>query len=66
VGELPVSVPERPSDEASRPPRTARVRDEPVLPLTTSDEADRGWGDDPETRERDAHWYESQRPPHYE
>jgi hypothetical protein len=43
--------------------RPAR-EDEPVLPDTTRDERDTGWGDEP--RERDADWYRRERPPHYE
>ncbi|HJQ43911.1 MAG TPA: hypothetical protein VJ831_12560 [Jatrophihabitantaceae bacterium] len=38
--------------------------DEPVLPEVTRDERDEGWGDEP--RERDADWYERERPPHHE
>jgi hypothetical protein len=46
----------------ARKPRRERD-DDPVLPDTTSDERDRGWGDD--DGRRDADWYRSQRPPHH-
>jgi hypothetical protein len=48
------------SRRRARPPRD----DEPVLPETTRDERDVGWGDEP--GERDADWYRRERPPHYE
>lgn len=38
--------------------------DEPVLPDTTQDERDVGWGDEP--GERDDDWYRRERPPHHE
>jgi hypothetical protein len=41
-----------------------KVDDEPVLPDTTSDERDVGWGDGPS--ERDDDWYRRERPPHHE
>jgi hypothetical protein len=40
------------------------VPEEPVLPDTTSDERDVGWGDEP--AERDDEWYRRERPPHHE
>jgi hypothetical protein len=38
--------------------------DEPVLPDTTRDERNVGWGDEP--GERDDEWYRRERPPHHE
>jgi hypothetical protein len=40
--------------------------DDPVLPDTTEDERDAGWGDEPGSGRRDADWYERERPPHHE
>jgi len=41
---------------------------EPVLPDTTSDERDVGWGDDGRDAhgKRDEEWYRNERPPHHE
>jgi hypothetical protein len=50
------------SEQRRRPPR--REDDEPVLPDTTRDERDVGWGDEP--GERDEEWYRRERPPHHE
>jgi hypothetical protein len=47
-----------------RPVRRPRREDDPVLPSTTRDESDVGWGDD--ASERDAEWYRRERPPHHE
>jgi len=44
--------------------RRRRDDDEPVLPDTTSDERDVGWGDVPGGR--DDEWYRRERPPHHE
>jgi hypothetical protein len=45
--------------------RSKRERDdEPVLPETTRDEREPGWGDEPV--ERDDEWYRRERPPHHE
>lgn len=41
-----------------------RDREQPVLPDVSGDETDVGWGDEP--GERDADWYERERPPHHE
>jgi hypothetical protein len=41
-----------------------RTDEGPVLPTVSRDEQDVGWGDEP--RERDAEWYERERPPHHE
>jgi hypothetical protein len=46
------------------PTRRRTHDDEPVLPETTRDEQDVGWGDDP--AERDDEWYRRERPPHHE
>jgi hypothetical protein len=46
------------------PTRRRTHDDEPVLPETTRDERDVGWGDDP--AERDDEWYRRERPPHHE
>jgi hypothetical protein len=54
-----------PSEPQSARPSTPQ-EDEPVLPEVTRDERDVGWGDDPESRGRDADWYERERPPHHE
>ena len=37
--------------------------DEPVLPQTSRDERDEGWGDAP--GHRDEAWYRAERPPHH-
>ncbi len=50
--------------DTRRGPAKAADRDvEPVLPSVTRDEQDVGWGDEP--GERDADWYERERPPHH-
>lgn len=59
-----------PSDRTPRrpkPPAGTRRRDsdEPVLPETTRDESDVGWGD-PHDGRRDEEWYRRERPPHHE
>jgi hypothetical protein len=41
-----------------------RADDEPVLPESSRDERDIGWGDAPS--ERDDDWYRGERPPHHE
>jgi hypothetical protein len=46
--------------------REQRPDDEPVLPKTTRDERDGGWGDDPAEGRRDEDWYRRERPPHHE
>ena len=53
---------ERPEDAR---PDTDRD-DEPVLPQTSTDERDVGWGDEPGSGRRDDAWYERERPPHHE
>ncbi|HJQ42529.1 MAG TPA: hypothetical protein VJ831_05560 [Jatrophihabitantaceae bacterium] len=55
-------MPDRTPQQQPEPDRD----DEPVLPKTTRDERDVGWGDDPEARERDEDWYRRERPPHHE
>jgi hypothetical protein len=49
---------------------TSRVRasadDEPVLPVLSSDDGDRGWGEDADDGRRSADWYRRERPPHHE
>jgi hypothetical protein len=52
------------STDPKTPPRPED--EEPVLPDVTSDEQDRGWGDDPNSGERDEEWYRRERPPHHE
>ncbi|HKC27112.1 MAG TPA: hypothetical protein VKB75_03780 [Jatrophihabitans sp.] len=52
--------PQRGRQPAAGPGR----EEEPVLPSTTRDESDAGWGDGPS--ERDAEWYRRERPPHHE
>ena len=59
MGQLPVSGP-----DPDEPARRRRNDDEPVLPDTTRDERDVGWGDEP--GERDDEWYRRERPPHHE
>lgn len=57
----------RHADDANRAAPTRRRRhgdDEPVLPDTTRDERNVGWGDEP--GERDDEWYRRERPPHHE
>ncbi len=54
---------------APRDPKPARPPapdDDPVLPETTRDERDAGWGDDPQSGRRDDDWYRRERPPHHE
>lgn len=50
------------------PSRDKRARhrddDQPVLPDTTRDEQDVGWGDEPGGR--DDEWYRRERPPHHD
>lgn len=58
MGELPVTDPDR--ERAQVPPDD----DEPVLPETTRDERELGWGDEP--GRRDEQWYRRERPPHHE
>jgi hypothetical protein len=48
----------------SQASKGADPAEEPVLPDVTSDELDRGWGDEPARRDED--WYRSERPPHHE
>ena len=40
--------------------------DAPVLPDRSDDDRDVGWNRDAGDAERDARWYEEQRPPHWE
>jgi hypothetical protein len=44
--------------------RAAERDDKPVLPQSSRDELDVGWGDEP--GERDEDWYRRERPPHHE
>ena len=48
-----------------RKPNSSPPDDEPVLPDVTSDERDRGWGDDRDGGRRDEEWYRRERPPHH-
>jgi hypothetical protein len=57
MGQLPVTE-QRPSADQGD--------DEPVLPQTSEDERDLGWGDGPEAGRRDDEWYRRERPPHHE
>lgn len=57
MGQLPVSSP--------RQPEPGDRDEEPVLPPTSEDERDEGWGDEPDAR-RSAGWYRRERPPHHE
>jgi hypothetical protein len=52
------------SDSDRRPSARRGSDDEPVLPETTRDEREPGWGDEPS--ERDDEWYRRERPPHHE
>jgi hypothetical protein len=54
----------RSSEPARDEPARRRGEDEPVLPDTTRDERDEGWGDEP--GRRDDEWYRRERPPHHE
>jgi hypothetical protein len=63
MGQLPVTGRHRADRQRDEPARR-RKDDEPVLPETTSDERDVGWGDEP--GERDDEWYRRERPPHHE
>jgi len=58
---------ERMSADSSPPrkPESGARDDEPVLPDVTSDEQDRGWGDDRDGGRRDEEWYRRERPPHH-
>ncbi len=54
--------------DSSKPDDVARRRDDehPVLPQTSSDERDVGWGDEHDGGRRDDEWYQRERPPHHE
>jgi hypothetical protein len=52
------------TERKDREPARRRSDDEPVLPETTRDEREVGWGDEP--GERDEQWYRRERPPHHE
>ncbi len=49
---------------AGKGPPRRNEGDGRVLPDTTRDEQDVGWGDEPS--ERDDEWYRRERPPHHE
>jgi hypothetical protein len=53
-----------PNDSDASPQPPAKPDESPVLPETTRDERDVGWGDEPSAR--DAEWYRRERPPHHE
>jgi hypothetical protein len=53
------------SDPEPRP-SVPEPDDEPVLPQTTDDERELGWGDEPGSGRRDDEWYQRERPPHHE
>jgi hypothetical protein len=59
---------ETPPEPRAAEPRTGDRRgdDEPVLPATSGDERDVGWGADPDAGQRDAEWFRRERPPHHE
>jgi hypothetical protein len=61
MGELPVSDADEP---VARPPKPDD--DGPVLPTTSPEDRDEAWGDEPRASERDAEWYQRERPPHHE
>jgi hypothetical protein len=52
--------------DRQRPEGKRPIREDPVLPETSRDERDVGWGDDPEAGERSDDWYRRERPPHHE
>jgi hypothetical protein len=58
MGQLPMK------ERDQRLPAGRRKDDEPLLPETTRDEREPGWGDEP--GERDEDWYRRERPPHHE
>jgi hypothetical protein len=56
------------ADAASSRPSADDADEPPVLPRTSSDEQDVGWGEVPDGRdggERDEEWYRRERPPHH-
>jgi hypothetical protein len=57
TGAKPVELPSSSRDDDSRHSR------EEILPSTTSDERELGWGDEPSERSDD--WFLSERPPHH-
>jgi hypothetical protein len=59
-----VSERDRPNPARRRTGDVNDTDDAPVLPETTRDEHEPGWGD--EREERDADWYHRERPPHHE
>jgi hypothetical protein len=60
VGELPLTRP----DDGTPEGVADQHDDEPVLPASSTDEQDVGWGDDAAARGRE--FYEAERPPHHE
>jgi hypothetical protein len=68
-GQVPDQRPEAPDTEppassSSSPTAAQRHQPEEVLPNTTTDEGDIGWGDAPPEYSDD--WYLTERPPHHE
>jgi hypothetical protein len=55
---------EQPQRSAADDASGDSTEEPPVLPTVSRDEQDVGWGDEP--GQRDADWYERERPPHHE
>ncbi|MGH8962902.1 MAG: hypothetical protein ACRDWT_17235 [Jatrophihabitantaceae bacterium] len=49
-----------------RPSGPMKADDNPVLPTSAPEDRDEAWGVEPRSAERDAAWYERERPPHHE
>jgi hypothetical protein len=70
MDDLPIDEPDADQDDApgsapsSSPARAPRYPAEDLLPKTTSDESELGWGDSPSEYSDD--WYLAERPPHHE
>lgn len=59
----------RPQSEGDRPTAGPDPVTDPVTDPRSDDDRDVGWGDDTDLvadRDRDARWYQEQRPPHWE
>jgi hypothetical protein len=52
-------------EPAAMPSKIAAPSEPPVLPKTSRDDQDLGWGDRPNSDDRDDDWYRRERPPHH-
>jgi hypothetical protein len=57
---------EKQGDDTTTSPLDPPAVDEPVLPVGSRDDSDRGWGADADDGRRSADWYRRERPPHHE